>query len=240
MTDINSMEPPQGLPGSTQVIPNMPGTPAMQQGMGDIHDIESPIQVGIDPFIIKILIGTALLLLIALLLFYLFRYFRNRMRKQGGRSMLLLPPPLPPGEVALRELDLIIDLMQSHPRLYYFRLTALLKTFIGKCFNIHAPEMTTQEMIAALNTLSRSYPSHRSIFASVRELFDRSSMVKYAAVMPSIEQMKGDESCSRIFVDAVIHKIIDSDNKSMDSDNGNGIGEPGKKYEKYEEKKGRT
>lgn len=204
----------QGLqnPQGAQNIQNIQSTAPDGLSMQEIHDIEPPIQVGMDPFIIKMAMLTAAALIIALLVFFLFRYIRNRKRKQAGGDILLLPPPLPPGEAALRELDAIMAIMQSHPRLYYFRLTALLKTFIGKCFNIHAPEMTTQEIITALNAISLGNPFHRELFSSAKKLFDTSSMIKYAAVVPSLDQMRADEDFTRRFIDAVHNHITTSDN----------------------------
>ncbi len=210
------------------------------QNMQEIHDIEPPVQVGMDPLIIKILIGTAALLLIALLLFFLFQYIRKRRKKQAGNDILLLPPPLPPGEAALKELDAIMDLMQTSPRLYYFRLTALLKTFIGKCFHIHAPEMTTQEIIAVLNTIFISIDKGnnngtrnnnnvfidnsfgRELFSSAKGFFNTSSMIKYAAVMPSLDQMKEDEIFTRRFIDTVQHHSTTSSKDNLNyKDNQN-------------------
>ncbi|MBF0112138.1 MAG: hypothetical protein HQK74_05335 [Desulfamplus sp.] len=168
--------------------------------MEDIHDIKPPMLIGIDPAIFKIIIALIIILLLLIGLYFLFCYIKKRLNKKGKEKILLLPPPPPADKVALKELDLIADLMVKEPRLYYFRLTAVVKIFIGKMFNINAPEMTTQEIIAAINTLSID----KSMIAPTREFFLSSSMVKYAGVLPTIEQMKSDEDFVKKFIDCVI------------------------------------
>jgi hypothetical protein len=168
--------------------------------MQDIHDIKPPVLVGIDPDIFKIIIIVVLILLFLIVGYFLFRYIKNRLNKKSKDNILLLAAPPPADKVALRELELIADLMVKEPRLYYFRLTAVVKTFIGKMFNINAPEMTTQEIILAINTLN----IEKSMIAPLREFFISSSMVKYAAVVPEFDKMKSDEKFVRTFIDCVI------------------------------------
>lgn len=184
-------------PGTHQAISG--GLPQAVQGMQDIHDIKPPVSVGIDPLIFKIAFAVIAIACLAFAGYLLFCYLKKRMGKDRKDGMLLLPPPLPADQAALRELGIIADLMLTEPRLYYFRLTALLKTFIGKIFNINAPEMTTQEIISTLNTLS----IEKEMINGARELFLSSSMIKYAAMTPEMENMRSDEQFVRIFIDSV-------------------------------------
>ncbi|MBF0228139.1 MAG: hypothetical protein HQK63_00870 [Desulfamplus sp.] len=232
----------QGTQAATGIQQNMGVGSQAIQGMQDIHDIKPPVQVGIDPLILNIIIALIAVLLCLTAGYFLFRYIRKRLSQKKNSAVMLLPPPLPADQAALKELELIADLMMTEPRLYYFRLTALVKIFIGKVFNINAPEMTTQEIIAALNNLSiekvikdndfnsvtaknrtdntQQFGIERAMIAQAKEFFISSSMVKYAGIMPQIDQMKSDENFVRTFIDSVINSVNNSlfDNKISNSD----------------------
>ncbi|MBF0259548.1 MAG: hypothetical protein HQK62_12030 [Desulfamplus sp.] len=204
---IQGVQAAQGVQQGVQTAPGgganiQDGVQQALQGMQDIHDIKPPVQVGIDPVIFKIAFAILAVILLAVAGYLLFRYIKKRMNKNTKDNMPLLPPPLPADQAALRELYAISDLMLTEPRLYYFRLTALLKTFVGKIFTINAPEMTTQEIITALNTLD----IEKEIKGSAREFFLSSSMIKYAAVTPAMETMKSDERFVKIFIGSVMDK----------------------------------
>ncbi len=192
------------------------GSSGLVQGMQDIHDIKPPVEVGIDPAVLNFIIAAIALLLSLAAGYFLFRYIKKRLNKHTQKDMILLPPPLPPDEAALRELSSIADLITTDPRLYYFRITALVKTFIGKMFDINAPEMTTQEIICAINTLK----IEKSLTSPLREFFLSSSMVKYAAVMPELDQMKSDEQFVRQFIDSVMAgRLKSNENENKQSVN---------------------
>ncbi|MBF0573001.1 MAG: hypothetical protein HQK69_04495 [Desulfamplus sp.] len=219
----------QGTQAATGIQQNMGVGSQVIQGMQDIHDIKPPVKVGIDPLILNIIIALIAVLLCLIAGYFLFRYIKKRLSQKRKDTVMLLPPPLPADQAALRELELIADLMMTEPRLYYFRLTALVKIFIGKVFNINAPEMTTQEIIAALNNLAvekvikdndfqnvtaknstdntLKFGIERTMIAPAREFFLSSSMVKYAGVIPKIEQIKSDENFVRAFIDSVINSV---------------------------------
>ena len=202
MQDSQGMQAVQGIHQGTQaatgIQPNM-GSQAIQ-GMQDIHDIKPPVPVGIDAAVLKGIIAVIVVLLCLIAGYFLFRYIKKRLKSKKKSNIMFLPPPLPADQAALRELESIADLMMREPRLYYFRLTAVVKTFIGKVFNINAPEMTTQEIIATFNTLD----IEKKIISPAKEFFLSASMVKYAAVIPDIEQMKSDESFVTNFIDSVM------------------------------------
>ncbi|SLM30534.1 conserved hypothetical protein [Desulfamplus magnetovallimortis] len=226
------------LPQSPQAF--MQGVQSSDKTIRELHDIELPVQVGVDPVIFKIVALSLLFVLIALLLFFTVRYFRRKKKIKGGSDQILLPPPLPHDQAALRELDAIRELMEVHPRLYYFRLTALLKVFIGKSFRINAPEMTAQELISALqnilpshmrlqsqseslislnshNTVNSDYVE-KGLFTLTKELFDNASMIKYAAQDPKTDQMNADDAFARYFIDRIT--LFLANNSSGDEGEG--------------------
>ena len=165
--------------------------------MQDIHDIKPPVAVGIDPLIFQIILAVTGAVLFCLLTWLLVRYIRKRRIRRRQKGLLLLPLPLPPHESALRELNCLGDMMTLEPRLFYFRLTAILKTYIGKVFHLNAPEMTTQEIVSALNTLDME----REILNKAREFFLSASMIKYAGVTPRMEKIQQDDGFVRNFIE---------------------------------------
>ncbi len=177
--------------------------------MQDIHDIKPPIPVDIESDIFTFIIALVVVLFSLITGYFLFRYIKKRLNKKRDRNGMLLSSPSPANEAALKELATISDLMMTEPRLYYFRLTAVVKHFIGKVFCINAPEMTTQEIIVLINTLA----IEKTIVEPLKEFFLSSSMVKYAAVIPQIEQMRSDEQ----FIKKFIYSVAKSSAMSKES-----------------------
>lgn len=163
--------------------------------MKDIHDIISPVPVGINPLFIKAAMAGLVLIAGLLLIYFLFRLFKKRRDKRQD-DMLLLPAPLPPDQAAIKDLESFLDLMETDSRLFYFRLTGVVKTFIGKCFKINASEMTTQELVMGLRYLDIEKKS----LSDLRDFFISSDGIKYAGKYPDMDMMKKDETFVRAFV----------------------------------------
>lgn len=188
--------------------------------MQDLHDIEAPVQVGIDPLVIQMMIGAAALVLVILIGYLLFRYYRRRKADRALENILLLPPPPPADVAAFAALDAALPLKSSAPRLYYFSLTALIKTFMGKVFHINAPEMTTQELSSAIHLLLPKVPLSRQVMMEIKALFETAAMIKYAAVPPTIEAMDGHEALARKFIETVYREMAQKENEKTDDGNG--------------------
>lgn len=160
--------------------------------MEDIHDILPPVQVGLDPFIIKIALAVAAVLILAGILYGLFRFFLKKKNTLPG-NVLCLPSPLPPLEAALKA----ISDLETHPgpdlREFYFKLTAIIKKYMGRVFLFHAPEMTTQEFIKAIHRLDLE----RSIQGQIAEVMEGSDRIKYAGDIPIEKMMHVDLARTR-------------------------------------------
>jgi len=177
--------------------------------MDDIHDIRPPVQVGMDPFLIRVALIVFAAVVLLLVLFLVYGYLKRRKVRKSA-NLPLLPLPLPPGEAALKALDTIIDLMTSNPRLFYFRLTEILKRFIGKQFEFGAPEMTTQELVASI----RSLGFDRQDLADIRDFLLFSDTIKYAGKAPLSEIMQGHGVFVRQFITSAAASATDNDEKT--------------------------
>ena len=184
--------------------------------MQDINDIEPPIPIGMDPIFIQILMGLAVLLVLAGLGMLLFFYLKRRNQKNISAHTLFLPPPLPPDQAALKALDALSYTLRTNPRHYYFGISAILKTFMGKVFDMGAPEMTTQEVVASLSGLDLD----RNLTARTRDFFNFAAMVKYAGITPEAPRVHKDHDLVREFIHSTASKMAEQCQGDMDVVNG--------------------
>ena len=122
-------------------------------------------------------------LLAALLIFFGVREYRRRQTAAPPPP----PPPPPPHEVALAELD---DLEQrrlwqgGQTDEYYVVLTRILRRYLEARFGIPALEMTTRQIVTALDTREGLNREQRS---ELSELLQLSDLVKFARATPAEE-----------------------------------------------------
>ncbi len=181
--------------------------------MQDIHDIKLPVQVGIDLIIINSGIAFFILIVIGFIIYFIFKFFK---KKKQNKKLLFLPAPLSPDKTAIIKLDLIQNLMKQNPRLFYFELTKILKNFIGKSFNINAPEMTSQELFSSLKNIEKKIFSNINI-SDIKDFFFFSDSIKYARKFPLMDIMKKHEKFLRDFITSVSQSLenIAHENKSI-------------------------
>ncbi|MCP3901861.1 MAG: DUF4381 domain-containing protein, partial [Desulfobacteraceae bacterium] len=144
--------------------------------MKDIHDIRPPVFAGFDPSFLDILLVIAGIIALVLLIWFLFRLYKKRTFFKKNKNTLMLPAPLPAEDIALKELDLITDLMKNKRRLFYFKLTAILKKYISKQFVINAQEMTSQELLKSINNLDIK----SEFLLKISSFLEFSDTIKYA------------------------------------------------------------
>jgi len=173
--------------------------------MKDIHDIEPPVPVGMDPFFIHLLMGVGVVLLLGILGLFLFRYIKRRKQRKMSANILLLPPPPPPDQAAIKALDALDHIREKDPRHYYFAISAILKTFMGKVFNMRAPEMTTQEVVASLSGLDLD----RGLTVRIRDFFLYAAMVKYAGITPDAPRIHKDHDLVLEFIISTTGSVED-------------------------------
>ena len=173
--------PQQAQPlGPSQATGTAPGTAPSQ--MKDIHDIRPPVDPGMDPLLFY-LIGAAVGL--ALLLWALMRSLKRR-KKQIQDPMII--PPQPAEVVAMGQLDRLEKSGYADVRVFYFSLSAILKTYLGSRYHINAPEMTTEELLPQVDRMGLALDLEQPL----KELFLASEPIKFAGQMPGQPRMKTD------------------------------------------------
>lgn len=147
-----------------------------------IYDIKPPVKV---PFKVGEVSGYALwgllaLAIIGVLLWYIFTRRRNL-------SLLGKPKPVEPPHVkAIKALEAVHNqkLWQNDKhKLYYTRITDILREYLEGRYSIRAMEMTTDEIIKALET--RGLPEKN--YTGLADMLRNSDFVKFAQYIPGAD-----------------------------------------------------
>ena len=173
---------PAAAPG--QAAPTSPAP------MTDIHDIRPPVPVGFDaPWLIPVLLTLAgAVILVALVWWW--------RRRRKSRPIETIVPELPPEMVAMQALDEIIDTRGVDGKVFYFRLSAILRQYIFGRFGVGAPEMTTEEFLPCIDRLSLD----RELARQLKQLCRAMDPVKFGGVTTAERQMEADLFFVRAFV----------------------------------------
>jgi len=143
----------------------------------EIKEIAPPVSLpGFSPWVCA-----AIGVLLAGAGFYL--WWRRRKRPEPAGQMPL------PHEVALRALRELMaeDLIaKGQAKLFYLRVSAILRHYIEGRFGLHAPESTTEEF---LNDLRRSPHFNDARKELLRRFLHHCDMVKFAKYQPTREEI---------------------------------------------------
>ena len=150
----------------------------------DIHEIKAPLHAPVLP---QEWLGYSLLLYSVLQLLFAVIYilYRTRKAKKTGQKRIRRPSE-PPHVTAIRELEKLqsekLWQNQRH-KLYYTRLTDIVREYIEGRYGVYAMEMTSDEIIQALTELNIPTRSHEQI----QRLLSTADYVKFAKYVPDVE-----------------------------------------------------
>ena len=116
-------------------------------------------------------------------------------RKLGSKKF---PPP--PHEVAYRELDALLAenlIGRGLAKLFYVRLSNILRHYIENRFGLRAPESTTEEFLIALRASEALERRHKDL---LRRFLEHCDLVKFAKLKPSTDQIEGAVTSCREFI----------------------------------------
>lgn len=160
--------------------------------MTDIYDIKSLESIGYDKRIIRYgIIFLAVLLLVGLLI-YLIDYFIRRRKKEDVEEVIVIPADIE----AYKLLDDLEKVTGLNAREYYFRLTSILRGYMGRRFEFEAPEMTTEELIPRINELDFG----KQLKLNVKKLLTSTDPIKYAGAGAMKEKMDSDFKLVKDFI----------------------------------------
>jgi|GEM_PF-3074498 len=111
------------------------------------------------------------------------------------------PPPLPAYEWAVRafrQLESDNLIAAGHIKDYYFRVNAILRGYIEREFGFNAGEQTSEEFVRSLQDDARFSATQREL---LRAFIDACDPVKYAAQIPSEDEIGWVQKSAREFVE---------------------------------------
>ena len=124
-----------------------------------------------------------------------FFYFLNRPRRQH------VIPPRPPHEVAVAALNRLRSrrlIEEGRFETYYVELSAIVRSYLEDGFHVRAPEMTTEEFLAAAARDGRLVAAHRRLLA---EFLSQADLVKFARHLPTLKDSEAAYDAARRFVE---------------------------------------
>jgi hypothetical protein len=120
------------------------------------------------------------------------------------RKRELVVPPPPAHEVAYAALDALRQTDFGNleaVRLYYFRISEVLRAYIEGRFYLNATDLTTEEILGRLVELPRLGDNQR---ASLREFLEGTDRVKFAEHRPSSEEIESTYEHALRFVETTV------------------------------------
>jgi len=160
---------------------NQPTGPGSGTQMTDIHDIKPLEPLGMDPYLwLYVLAG---LVCLALLLFCLVYWQRRKLPSVDREE-----PVLPPERIALNALEELVSMIGANGRLFYFHLSAILRSYIEARHGIHAREMTSEEFLPHIDAIDVDRGTRQELKTLVRS----ADPIKYAGFGARTEQMHKD------------------------------------------------
>ena len=151
----------------------------------EIRDIK-PIYTPPIDWLMVILITLLILLVLALIGVGIYFYILKKKNKPiplFEKQEIILPPH----EIALQKLTKIKEektWQKGQDKLYYTQLTDVLREYFSRRFNIQAMEMTSDEIIAALQMDEDA----KIILDKLKQILSVSDMVKFAKRQPTMEE----------------------------------------------------
>jgi hypothetical protein len=158
---------------------------------GDVRDIRGPLEMPIGAM--RIVLGVLLLLVVSALLYAVAR----RLWARGDQPARPTPGPLmrPAHELAFEALAALEGsslLERGQVKEYHIEASDILRTYVERHFRVTALEMTTHEVLAALQHAGIEEPFTRGL----SEFLKRCDRVKFAKMRP------GTAACRRLLDDA--------------------------------------
>ncbi len=155
--------------------------------LNDIHDYTGPASAGLKWYdhLPNWLVDYGAWIIVAVLLiaagvFVYLRYFRKKADKQGFAAAVRKAPPY---ETAISELNRLRQeklCEQGQEKEFYTRLTEILRIYLQERFGINAMEMTSTEILHALNNNEQTRLPRRYM----TEILNMADFVKFAKVRP--------------------------------------------------------
>ncbi len=174
----------------------------------EAFDIKAPIKypVTLEEILFYVGIGLAVLVIIVLIVYLMSKW------KRKESIFFKSKPKDPPYVTALRELEKIKaeKLWQNNKvKIYYTRITDVLRVYLEEQYNVQAMEQTSEEILQSLQTLKIP----EELMNKLRELLNVADLVKFAKYQPEQNENEGAISIVSDFVYNTRPKRVTGENK---------------------------
>lgn len=174
-----------------------------------IKDIKGPLEV---PFIFADYIPYLIALIVIAVIVYLFIYYRKH-RKPKEIAKLDYDPRIPAHIVALealKALDAEKLWQKGQVKLFFIRLTEIVRTYIERRFEIPALEMVTDEIVESLNAAKLD----GDLIEKLKNMLTLADLVKFAKHQPLPDDISLAFKTAVEFVQrTVLNETVSTDNK---------------------------
>jgi len=147
-------------------------------GLYDIKPVQDPPFVWQD-YLIYILIPMLIFLILALIGIVIYLIMKKRKKGYYFKPEVILPPHV----IALKELDELKASkiwQKGQEKMYYTKLTNVLREYIDRRFGIDAPEMTSDEILHAVKKATGTV----STTDNLKQILYVADLVKFAKYVP--------------------------------------------------------
>jgi hypothetical protein len=162
----------------------------MSTPITDIHDIKPALAMGHD---LRWLYWSLAILAFLALAALAWRRWQKRGKPAATESA---PPPLPPDAEALQLLDALAADDHLDTKQFYFRLSAVVRRYIERRFDIPAAEMTTEELLPRVDRL----PLEPELAQNLKTFCRAADPVKFAGTPAEPGRMAHDLAFARDLV----------------------------------------
>jgi len=182
--------------------PVLPMGDANASRLTDIHDIKPALAPGLD---LRWLYWAVAITAVLGLLAFAWRMWRKRKKPVVAEPT----PPIPAEKEALEMLDALAADGNLNPKQFYFRLSAILRRYIERRYEISAAEMTTEELLPKVDQLPLSLELAQPLKAFCRA----ADPIKFAGIGADPDRMAQDTAFAREFV----HKTTEIANSAIEN-----------------------
>ena len=120
------------------------------------------------------------------------------------RQAQCVPHSVSPHEAALAKLDALLAenlLADGYLKLFYLRLSDIVRHYIEDRFGLRAPEQTTDEFLVALANAPQIRGDHQQL---LRRFLRQADMVKFAKFKPGADETGGAVEAARRFIEQTV------------------------------------
>jgi len=146
-----------------------------------IKEIAGPVELPSGPGVWLYLVGAVALILISGAVFFILRLRRRKVEEAAK---------VPAHELAYDELEKLLAeglIEKGHIKLFYFRISDILRHYIDNRFGLRAPERTTEEFLEELSSNSPFEHEHDKL---LKEFLKHCDLVKFAEYQPTNDDIQ--------------------------------------------------